>query len=268
MISMDIPMDVILCCIGIYLQKFFANNSKVYIKNKSHKCYETPIDVSIKEAKIFHFIYSYISLNPSRGVKKNDEIYKELINIISMALNESKIINSFCWLYEILQLTLQRFQIEKVESREIKNGVENQFTNLTNKLMDAVFNQKIDSKYNTQNNNNNSKLTLPFLPHVYTYIITEIYKDDDLYQKNLEGIKTSNQSFNKKAFKTRLSLDNIESTKTFLKEDNSGNVLRLKTRMSKSERFPGQFNLSRKEEASTKLNAKLEHIFKLPKTND
>ena len=268
MIAMDIPMDVILCCIGIYLQKSFANNSKAYIKSKSDKCYKTPIDVSIKEAKIFHFIYSYISLNPTRNLKKSDEIYKELINIISMALNESKIINSFCWLYEILQLTLQRFQLEKVESREIKNGVENQFTNLTNKLMDAVFNQKIDSKYNTQNNNNNSKLTLPFLPHVYTYIITEIYKDDDLYQKNLEGIKTSNQSFNKKAFKTRLSLDNIESTKTFLKEDNSGNALRLKTRMSKSERFPGQFSFSRKEEASTKLNAKLENISKLPKTND
>ena len=264
MISMDIPMDVILCCIGIYLQKSFANNSKVYIKNKSHKCYETPIDVSIKEAKIFHFIYSYISLNPSRGVKKNDEIYKELINIISMALNESKIINSFCWLYEILQLTLQRFQIEKVESREIKNGVENQFTNLTNKLMDAAFNQKTDSKYI-----NDSKLILPFLPHVYTYIITECYKDDDLYQKNLEGNKISNQNFNKKTFKTKLSLDNIESTKTFLNEDNSGNVLRLKTKLSLSEKFGKTNKLSpQKEEASKVLNKKLEEISKLPKTNN
>ena len=78
-----------------------------------------------------------------------------------------------------MQLTSQKYSLSNIDNREIKNGAENAFISITNKLCDAVFNEKTDSKYN-----NGSKLVLPFLPHVYTYIITECYKDDDLYLKN------------------------------------------------------------------------------------
>ena len=275
MIAMDIPMDVILCCIGIYLQKNFANNSKLYIKSKADKCIITPIGESIKEAKIFHFIYSYILLNPPRieKIKKEEkletEIYKELINIISMTLNESKIINSFCWLYEILQISLQRFSLDKVDSREIKNGVENQFNNLTTKLIDAVFLQKTDSKYI-----NDSKLILPFLPHVYTNIINELYKDDNLYQKNLEGNKNITRNFNKKSLKTKLSINNLESKNTLFagEETDTGNILSLKTKNSVSERIlkrNSNYMLKReKDDLSTDLNKILQNIINLPQTNN
>ena len=268
MIAMDIPIDVILCCIGIYLQKNFANNSKIYIKSKPDKCYVTPIDESIKEAKIFHFLYSYISLNPSRKKdeeKSQNETYKELVNIISLTLNETKILNSFCWLYEILQITLQRFPLEYVDSREIRNSVENQFSNLNTKLIDAVFHQKTDSKYI-----NDSKLILPFLPHVYTNIINELYKDDDLYIKNLEGGKISNQSFSKKTFKSKLSLDNIESKSTLFTTEDPSKILSLKTKASISDLLPkrNSFCLLPKEETSVNLNKTYTNIVKLPLTNN
>ena len=274
MIAMDIPMDVILCCIGIYLQKNFANNSKIYIKDNSKKYFITPIGESIKEAKIFHFIYSYILLNPPRTEKKKEEkleteIYKELINIISMTLYESKIINSFCWLYEILQISLQRFSLDKVDSREIKNGVENQFYYLTTKLLDAAFLRKTDSKYV-----NNSKLILPFLPHVYTTVINELYKDDNLYQKNLEGSKNITRNFNKKSLKTKLSIDNLESKNTLFagEETDTGNILSIKTKNSVSERIlKRNSNIilkKEKEDLSTNLNKILQNIINLPLTNN
>ena len=274
MISMDIPMDVILCCIGIYLQKTFAHNGKVYTKGKVNnvKCYITPLDISIKEAKLFHFLYSYILLNPPRVTKKKDEkieneIYKELYNIISNTLNESKILNSFCWLYEILQITLQRFSLDNVDSREIKNGIESVFNNLTNKLMDAAFSQKTDSQYI-----NNSKLTLPFLPNFYSEIIKELYKEENLYHKNLEGNKNYNHSFNKKSYKSKITLDNIDKKKNLFSsgDSNNLNILSIKTKTSVSEplRKTNITQLPNQEEAKSNLNDIYKKIINSPQTNN
>ena len=217
LIAMNIPMDVILFCVGVFLQKNFANNNKKkYIKNKADKCYITPLDISVREAKIFHFIYSYILLSPNRYWKKIEsdrlginEIWKEILNIINSTLNESKILYSFCWLYEILQLTSQKYSLSNIDNREIKNGAENAFISITNKLCDAVFNEKTDSKYN-----NGSKLVLPFLPHVYTNIVKDLYQDDDLYHKKIEGSKTTNQGVTINAFKYKSCSDTLDKKMT------------------------------------------------------
>ena len=273
--ALDIPTDVILFCVGVYLQKTFANNTrqKKYTKSKPDKCYITPLDVSIREAKIFHFIYSYILLNPNTYLKKtlvdrNEilEIWKEIINIITNSMNETKILNSFCWLYEIMQLTSQKFPLYDIDSRDIKNGIENIFNFVNSKLMDAVFNQKVDSKYI-----NDSKLTLPFLPHVYTNIINEIYKEDNLYHKNLEGGKSSNSGFNPKSLKSKVTSDNLDRRATFgrsgITEETISLTLGAKS-ISQSLVIINKNETPKQEEIETSINKFYENFIKLPKTHD
>ena len=184
LISMDIPLDIILFCIGVELQNKIAFKKEIY--KKVNKNYETPYDVSCYEAKIFHFIYSYLLLNPNKYTKKNEneiiEIWKELINIFNYWINGTKILYSYCWMYEILDLASTKFNIQFIDSNQIKTGIENIFNILTNKLIDAVFSDKLDSRYNKEN-----QLVLPFLPHIYTNIVNFLYEDDNLYEKNIEG---------------------------------------------------------------------------------
>ena len=196
LISMDIPLDVILFCLGTIIQNKIVINKEKYIKNQKEKCYETPIKQSIYEAQIFHFIYSYILLNPNKYTKENNEndiieIWKEIITILNNSINGTKILYSFCWMYEIIELASEKFDIQNIDNKEIKNGIENVFNVITNKLINAVFSEKYDSKYIIKN-----KLVLPFLPHVYKNLVNILYKDDNLYHKNLEGSKSRNKKNN------------------------------------------------------------------------
>ena len=185
LITMDIPIDVILFCVGWILQNQVTKNKNLY--KKKNKIYETPINLSIYEAKIFHFIYSYILLNPKKYSKENDEniiieIWKEIINILNNSMNNTKIIYSVCWMYEIMQLASEKFCVINIDNRELKSDLESLFSNINSKLMEAVFSEKYDSKYQTYN-----KLVLPILPHAYSNIVKYIYNNDNLYQKNIEG---------------------------------------------------------------------------------
>ena len=275
LIAMEIPIDIILFCAGAYLQKTFVNNNnqKKYVKSKADKCYATPLDVSIREAKIFHFIYSYILLNPNVYIKKtlNDkneslEIWREIINILTNSMNETKILNSYCWLYEILQLTSQKFSLNEIDNKDIRSGIENIFNGITNKLIDAIFNQKTDSKYI-----NDSKLTLPFLPHVYTNLVNEIYKDDDLYHKNLEGSQSSNTGNIQKAFKSKLSSDNHEKKASLYKsaifDEKMSLTFRAKA-LNQSLMIINKVENIKKEENDKSINKFYENLKELPKTYD
>ena len=272
LIAMDIPVDIILFCVGFYLQKTFENNNakKLYIKSQPDKCYITPLEVSVREAKIFHFIYSYILLNPNTFGKNLDakkmettEVWKEIINIMNNTLNESKILNSYCWLYEILLLTAQKYHLNNIEAREIKNGIENIFNNLTTKLTDAVFAQKYDSRYI-----NDSKLTLPFLPHLYTNIIKELYKEDDLYHKNLEGAKKGDQS-RRPSLKHQFTKDNTDKKLSLIKSvsEESPNV-RSKTLITHSVIQSTKTQLIKHDETPTNVNKFYNNLVKIPKTSN
>ena len=268
--AMNIPIDVILFCVGIYLQKTFNSNRKKYIKSKPDKCFITPLDVSITEAKIFHFIYSYISLYPVRYSlnKENEydkfEIWKEMINVIQNSLNETKIINSICWLYEILQITAQKFSPNNIDNKDIKNGIENIFNGLSNKLMEAIFTQKTDSKYI-----NDSKLTIPFLPHVYSNMVKEVYKDIDLYHKNVEGNKNTNSDFNRKTIKSKISSEIIDKKLNLLNNKNSLDI-RSKA-ISQSLVIINKIEPPKppkQEETESSIIDFYNQLIKVPKTND
>ena len=193
LISMEIPLDLILFCVGNILQN---NMSKKDLYKKKDKIFETPINESIYEAKIFHFIYSYILLNPNKYSKEKNEneiieIWKEILNILNNSINNTKIIYSFCWMYEILQLASEKFNVQNIDNKDIKNGIETVFNVITYKLIDSAFLDKVDSRYLSYN-----ILIIPILPHVYTNIIKCLYNNDNLYEKNLEGNNVKNKRNN------------------------------------------------------------------------
>ena len=184
LISMEIPVDIVLFCIGVELQNKIVISKNIY--RKQDKNYLTPYSQSIYEAKVFHFIYSYLLYNPKQYSSKDEqeivEIWKELITIFNNSIMGTKILYSYCWMYEVMQLAGEKFNLGPIDNKDVKTSVENIFSTITFKLMDAVFSDKFDSKYF-----NEEKFVLPILPHVYSNIISFLYKDDNLYQKNLEG---------------------------------------------------------------------------------
>ena len=182
LISMNVPLNIIFYCINQILidkLKTMDNKNKKYKKDPKTKMLMTPYEYSLYEAKIFHFIYSYILLNPIYDQKEITEIWKELTNIFYTIINNSKIIYTFCWLYEVMQLSLDKFQIKLIDNNEITKSINETFNIVTTKLMEASFDNKLDSLYLSD-----EKLVIPVLPHIYTNIIREIFKKDNLYIKN------------------------------------------------------------------------------------
>ena len=203
LISLKIPLNIILFCLGKIMQKKISSISKdkKYIKNKELKCIVTPYEFSLFEAQFFHLIYSYILLNPILDIKdihyNNNPIYtekyeswKEFISLINIVINDTKIIYTHCWVYELLQLMLYKFPIKMIkENNEIKKGLTDIFYTVTNKLIDAVYEGQTDSIYIQSN-----KLVLPILPHVYYTICDELFKITNFYKKVSSGQKQEDQS--------------------------------------------------------------------------
>ena len=192
LIAMNIPLNVILCCINQILNNKLNpidNRRRIlFKKTQKIKVNITPYEYSLYEAKIFHFIYSYILLNPtsdepldSNDTRETTEIWREMTNIFNTIINNSKILYTFCWLYEVMQISLDKFSIANIDS-EIVKAINETFNAITAKLMDASFDNKVDSVID-------GKLVLPTLPHVYTNLVQQIFNKDNLYQKDTGGGK-------------------------------------------------------------------------------
>ena len=214
LISLNIPLNIILYCLNIImmknlsLEKMKEKNEKKYkyIKDPKSKVFILPTYFGIFEAKIIHFVYSYILLNPFRDIKNfvynNDqtrneisESWREMINFLSTIITDTKIIYTYCWIYELIQLTLEKIKMAKVTDSNVKSKLLDLFVFVTDKLENCAFYNKTDSK-----NIKEGKLILPYLPHVYLNIIKEIYPEyiSYIYNRNESG-----QSQNIKEEKTR-----------------------------------------------------------------
>ena len=189
LISMNIPMNVILYCINQILinklKPFDPKSKKGKKDSKNIICY----DNSLYEAKIFHFIYSYILLNPIYDKKEITEIWKEMTNIFYTIIKNSKILYTYCWLYEVMQISLDKFQLSFIEDFWVIRAMNDTFNTITTKLMEASFDNKTESKYLSD-----EKLVFPILPHVYTNIIKKIFDKDNLYLKDLGVVKLKKET--------------------------------------------------------------------------
>ena len=187
LISMNVPLNIIFYCINqILINKYNSTdpNYQRYKKSSKSKVPMTPYEYSLYEAKIFHFIYSYILLNPIHNKSEITEIWREMNNIFNTTINNSKIIYTFCWVYEVMQISLDKFQIIYIDNNEILKSIIDTFNIITTKLMDVSFENKFESQYFQK-----EKLVLPTLPHIYTNIIKEMFDKDNLYKKNTLGKK-------------------------------------------------------------------------------
>ena len=198
LISMEIPLNIIIFCLGKVIQRKISSISKDkrYIKSNENKCFITPYEYSLFEAKFFHFIYSYILLNPLLDIKdiyynsnptytEKYESWREFINLINIVIYDTKIIYTHCLMYELLELMLYKFPLKSIkENTEIKKGLMDIFNTITNKLIEASFEDKFDSIYL-----DSKQLVLPILPHIYHNIFNELYKNTDLYKKVSLGQK-------------------------------------------------------------------------------
>ena len=208
LISLDIPLNIILYCINIIIQKNIKLEKErekkkkflKYEKDPKKKIFITSYSVGVFEAKLIHFLYSYILLNPfiqlplmidSKDQSKNEvsESWKEMINFLNTIINDTKIIYTNCWVYELLQITLDKFKLDKVYDISIKNKLIDLFNIITDRLINCVFNDKTDSKLIKQD-----KLILPYLPHIYLNIMKEIYPDYENYVYNKSSDSGQNQN--------------------------------------------------------------------------
>ena len=208
LISLEIPLDIILYCLNSIIiknnklekEKEKETKKPKYEKDQKTKHFITPYLTSKFEAKFLHFIYSYILLNPFNEVPKiiynndqtHDEIsesWREMNNFLTTIINETKIINTICWIYELLQLTLIKVNLNKVVDLSVKSRLIEIFNTATEKLTNCVFNNKTDSIFNKE-----CYLVKPFLPHIYYGIFNEISPEfiPQFYNKNTDSGQNQN----------------------------------------------------------------------------
>ena len=224
LISLDIPLNIILYCLNIIVQKNIKiekeNERKKkkmkYEKETKLKVFITPYKVGKFEAKLFHFIYSYILLNPfyqipliiyGKDQMRNEicESWREMISLLNTIITDTKIIYTYCWMYELLQITLVKYKLDKVFDVNTKNKLIELFNTITEKLNYCVFNDKTDSIYIKE-----GKLILPYLPHIYINIVKEVYPEFTSYLYN--KYYNSSQNINEEKFTTIKDGDSLKNT--------------------------------------------------------
>ena len=241
LISMNLPMNVILYCINqILLNKLKPTEQKLKKGKNEPKNSKIAYENSLYEAKIFHFIYSYILLNPIYDIKETTEIWKEMINIFYTIIKNSKILYTYCWLYEVMQISLDKFNIKNIEDFWALKAMNDTFNIITNKLMEASFDNKIESMYSSD-----EKLVFPILPHIYTNIIKKKFVEDNLYIKDMGGVKSKKEA-----------KDELNENKKDLKNMNLSKSAALFQNGAKQK---NALNESTKKEYNTKINLKLSY---------
>ena len=228
LISLGIPLNIILYSTGKLIQNKIKLRNNIYKKNSTYKCISTPFDLSLFESKVFHFLYSYILLNPSNSTNdkfnETNEVWKEMVNLLNTVMYDTKIINTHCWLYEIMELTSEKYKISEIkENSDIIKKVNNIFYYITNKLMDSAFLNKQDSKYTK-----NDKLIPIYLPHIYLNIIEELYKDNLYKKETSDNNKEENDELENnndgKILNEYIILDNEEEKNSETENDLKGSV--------------------------------------------
>ena len=226
LMSMNIPLNIIFLNIATILNKSVKYN---YSKGNS-KNLLTPYTISVFESQICHFIYSYVLLHNFDKSSKDAnsqiiDIWNELIPIFEYYLKNSKIAYTICWLYEILNIMVNKYPIMRTSDEpNIKKRVIDIYNSLNKKLCDIAFFGKFDSVYETDEH-----LVLPILPSIYTNTVLEMFPNDDLYKKREETLQVGNEAEQQNnLLKNSFLIDNANDSSSFNKTNtNNNDLLRL-----------------------------------------
>ena len=213
LISLRIPINFVIFCLEFILSK--NSNSEKYIYNKETREYIMPYEEGVYEAKIIHFLYSYISLNPTEEIDKVkysieltrnslNEAWLEMINFLTTLVKDTKIIYTYCWIYELLEMTIAKLTIPIGLDFNAKDQLIDLFIIITEKLENCALYDKTDCT-----NINDDKLILPYLPNIYLSVINSQFPEyiSYLYNRN-KSIQS--QNIKKEKEKSQLSDSKIE----------------------------------------------------------
>ena len=198
LIDLEIPLNIILYCLNLIIQKRIklekeeekTKNIIKYQKAPKLKTFVTPYSAGVFEAKLIHLIYSYIELNPFYKIPlikyNNDPIrteicesWREMISLLNTLISDTKIIYTYCWLYELFALSLEKLELDKVFDLTMKTKLVELFNTITGKLINCVFNNKTDSTHVSE-----GKFILPYLPHIYLNTVNEVFPKSLTYLYN------------------------------------------------------------------------------------
>ena len=189
--SIDIDLNVILYTITQILKKKYDKNyiKTTYTKGQN-KILKTPFNEALFESKLCHFIYSYILLESSIKKKENEkiiDIWKELINILTLLYENSKISHTFCWIYELISLMMDIYPKNDIGNNDIFDNITEFVDNITEKLSNIAFNNKFESNFQID-----EYLILPICPSLYTQIVSNRFPNIDYYKIINSSIKINN----------------------------------------------------------------------------
>lgn len=180
LVSMNIPMEILISTI---IKNLNANRIKEYkkskVKIKDNFPYYLNKEQLTYEAKICHFLYSYIIFNTNLRVDKTCiDIWNEMLNFFNIFC-ESKAPSTLYWIFEILNIMLHKLPIRDTSTdKTIRQRLTLTATNLCNKIMDLSVNNKIDVIFEEA-----CSLVLPMNPSIYEKVSLEIY-DKEIYKIN------------------------------------------------------------------------------------
>ncbi len=191
LMSLSIPLPLLLYSIQRVLSYHYQVYKNSYVKGKN-KMLKTSYKESVFESKILHFLYSYLIYYSNEKIDKIDlcEYWKRYINIFNIIIENTKCSYTYCWIYELLNILLEKFSLKKIEENSIRKEIGNIFTIITKKLSDISFYYKFDSEYQED-----EYLVLPILPTVYTEITQVEFPEENLYKKLNENIQQQKKKF-------------------------------------------------------------------------
>ena len=104
---------------------------------------------------------SFILLKPRNKEKNGNkiiEIWKEFINFLNILYDNTKVMHTYCWMYELISLMLDIYPKGNLEINDIEDIV----SNITEKLTNAAFKNQFDSTFQNKN-----FIILPIIPSLY-----------------------------------------------------------------------------------------------------
>ena len=212
--SLNLDIDLILYCCTLLLKVRYNKPIKSRYEKGKNKIFIIPYEDALYESQMCHFIYSFILLEPRKKEKNGNkiiEIWKEFINFLNILYDNTKVMHTYCWMYELISLMLDIYPKGNLEINDIEDIV----SNITEKLTNAAFKNQFDSTFQNKN-----FIILPIIPSLYSKIVEKLFPKNDYY-KIINSTYKMNQNVYDDNLKMNFEAANIENES--IKNDKNNN---------------------------------------------
>jgi hypothetical protein len=177
-VSLNLPVEIVISTIIKNINVIKIKEMKKS-KVKVRDCYPYILsrENCVYESKICHLLYSYIIFTNNLYGKNIIDIWNEIINFINVFI-DSKAPSTTLWIYEILNLMLNRLSIRETQDKALRNKLVVIVTSLFTRTMEYSINNKIDIIFDES-----CPIISPLPPSVYEKVALEIY-DKEIFRVN------------------------------------------------------------------------------------